>query len=97
MSTNREGYIYEAKEGDGYVSEDGVYVMVEDDGTYMPYFEAIKGEIYGGVAVPRYISLDRLNQIWPKPVEPVETITLFGKEYSKTEIEQALKDVKAIN
>jgi len=59
------------------------------------WFELITGEYAGhGQIDSTYQSVKRIYPPLPEePAEPVETITLMGKEYDKAEIEQALADV----
>ena len=70
-----------------------VLVLIHDDDTDAPKFQAVSG---CGVGKTRWLYLNNVRRIYP-PEEPVETIELMGKTYSKEEIEKALSNVKPID
>lgn len=86
--SDRTGNIYEVvndKDSDADIGS--ILIMRRDDGSSIPFFDCIKGSLSCSA-----IGMQCLKQIWPNP-EPVETIELMGKTYSKTEIEGALKGI----
>lgn len=91
--SNREGYIYEVVE-DCRAAVGTILVLTHDDGTNTPYFDVVKGSYKDGETKDKCCHISNLEQLWPRAEEePVETITLMGKEYNKQEIEAALADV----
>lgn len=98
--SDRLGYVYEVVESTGIVRKGSIVVMSKDDGSTRPFFDIIVGTplSYKDRFKERCVGLRVLKQLWPIPAsEPVETITLMGREYDKTEIESALKDVLPVS
>jgi len=106
MKEYKVGQVFEEIKGSNGApfSEGSILILSEDDGSYSPLFDLVRGhcEHNNGTngMLGAYRSLDRVKRIYPPELpsvteekEPIETITLMGKEYNKTEIEQALADV----
>ena len=94
---NRVGYVYEvvAASGNDIDYENGdIVVMSEDDYSTCSCYDIVKTNCKGS---SNRVMCDReLKQLWPIPASPVETITLLGKTYPKTAIEQALSNIKEV-
>lgn len=97
------GQVFEVIEGSapysGYNTRDSVFshgaiiVLTEDDGTSKPEFTLLKGYSWNK-SKTQYPSLHKVKRIYPpEEREKPETITLMGKEYVKSDIENALADV----
>lgn len=94
------GQVFEVVDINGVIfSNKSIIILTKDNNSDAPLFDLVKGSCqyyHGSLGTEgAYLDLSKVRRIYPpeEPEEQVETITLFGKEYSKKEIENALKDV----